>query len=505
MKLSKTALAKITAANVVLPQESLLALPEKVLQFGTGVLLRGLPDYFIDKANRQGLFNGRIVVIKSTAQGDATSFESQNCLYTLCVRGIENGKAVTENIINASISRILHAASQWKDILDCAHNPQMQIIISNTTEVGLQLVVENIHQNPPASFPAKLLGFLLERYHAFGGSPGSGMVIIPTELLPDNGSLLKSIVIHLAHTNALEVSFINWLENHNHFCNSLVDRIVPGSPGAPQKAALEQEWGYEDNLCIIAEAYKLWAIKGSNEVKDVLSFAAADEGVVIVPDIDLYRELKLRLLNGTHTLSCAVALLAGCTTVKEAMDSEALSAFMRKLLHQELAPAIPFPIDTAIAQDFGNKVLERFCNPFIQHHWLSISVQYSSKIKIRVVPMLVQHYKKHDTAPPLIVVSFAAYFHFLKPVKQNGKGYFGYYNGNEYPINDEQAAVFFERWQNTSAAKVIEETLKNVAFWGEDLAILPSFLQSVTVAFYEIEKEGMIQVLNNINLDTTWQ
>jgi len=57
-----------------IPAAELFSLPEKVLQFGTGVLLRGLPDYFIDKANKQGIFNGRVVIVKSTSQGGTDAF-----------------------------------------------------------------------------------------------------------------------------------------------------------------------------------------------------------------------------------------------------------------------------------------------------------------------------------------------------------------------------------------------------------------------------------------------
>src|SRR3954464_2079267 len=93
--------------HLQLPVAAHFSLPEKVLQFGTGVLLRGLPDYFIDKANRAGIFNGRIVVIKSTSNGDANAFDRQDGLYTLCVRGVVNGIREEENIVNASISRVL--------------------------------------------------------------------------------------------------------------------------------------------------------------------------------------------------------------------------------------------------------------------------------------------------------------------------------------------------------------------------------------------------------------
>src|SRR6188472_2467133 len=139
MLLSKYNLKNIPAEKALLPEQAIFELPEKVLQFGTGVLLRGLPDYFIDKANRQGIFNGRIVVVKSTDGGDAAAFDRQDGLYTLCVRGLDAGKKTEENIICSAISRVLSAKNEWDTILECAHNPLMQVIISNTTEVGIQL------------------------------------------------------------------------------------------------------------------------------------------------------------------------------------------------------------------------------------------------------------------------------------------------------------------------------------------------------------------------------
>ena len=304
MQLSKSNIEKIASQNnLEIPDKKLFDLPEKVLQFGTGVLLRALPDYFIDKANKQGVFNGRVVVVKST-DGDSSAFDKQDGLYTVCVRGVENGITVEENIINASVSRVLSSKTDWQHVLECAHNAEMKIIISNTTEVGIQLVQEDINAAPPVSFPGKLLAFLFERFKAFKGSKESGMIIVPTELITDNGDKLESIVLELAHRNNLEYKFFEWLENHNVFCNSLVDRIVPGKPNASEVTKIESALGYEDEIMTMSEVFRLWAIEGDENVKQALSFHKVDEGVVIVPDITLFKELKLRLLNGTHTFNC---------------------------------------------------------------------------------------------------------------------------------------------------------------------------------------------------------
>jgi tagaturonate reductase len=497
MWLSKYNLKNIQTEKVLLPNQALFDLPEKVLQFGTGVLLRGLPDYFIDKANKQGIFNGRVVVVKSTDGGDASAFEKQDGLYTICVRGVEDGNKQEENIVCSAVSRVLSAKNEWNKILECAHNPQMKIIISNTTEVGIELVQDDIRRHPPVSFPGKLLAFLYERFKAFAGSSQSGMVIVPTELIVDNGKKLESIVTELAYLNGLEESFIDWLENSNKFCSSLVDRIVPGKPDAAQKTTIENEIGYSDDLLIMTEVYRLWAIEGDAEIAEVLSFAKADkEGVVITPDINLFRELKLRLLNGTHTLSCGVAFLSGFATVKEATDDEQMSGYMSNVMQDEIANAIPYKTTTAQTTEFSVKCLDRFGNPFIEHQWIAITAQYSSKMKLRVLPVLKQYYALHNSVPENIALGFAAYIYFMKAVKEEDGKYYGSLNGNYYPVNDAKAPLFYEKWQATPTALMADAVLRDVTLWDTDLGILPGFAEAVQEKLNEIDETGMAAVID---------
>lgn len=497
MTLSKFTLKNIQAGKVQNVPDGIFELPEKVLQFGTGVLLRGLPDYFIDKANRQGIFNGRIVVVKSTSGGDSAAFEKQDGLYTLCIRGVENGKAVSENIVCSAISRVLSAKDEWAAVLKCAHNPEMQVVISNTTEVGIELVKEDIHHHPPVSFPGKLLAFLYERYKAFDGSAQCGMVIVPTELISDNGKKLEAIIFELAHLNGLEANFIEWLEKHNSFCSSLVDRIVPGKPDATAKQALEKELGYIDDLITMSEVYRLWAIEGDDKIKSVLSFAAADSGVVIAADITKFKELKLRLLNGTHSLTCAVAFLSGIVSVKEAMDNPVVSKFVNNLMTEEIAKAIPYALPQEEAQAFAAKVLDRFSNPSIEHHWINISLNYTSKLEMRIAQVLVKFAELYKTVPANMALGFAAYLVFMKVVKQENEIYYGTFNGSDYPVKDPKAGYFFEQWKNNDVNEVVTNILSNTALWNTDLTALPGFAEKVAENVQDILQYGMKSVLQN--------
>src|ERR1700709_2645525 len=106
MELSKKNLTLIQNKKIPKPGADIFSLPEKILQFGTGVLLRALPDYFVDKANREGIFNGRILVIKSTSTGEKDAFDRQDGLYTLAIRGLENGVVLDQPVICSAISRV---------------------------------------------------------------------------------------------------------------------------------------------------------------------------------------------------------------------------------------------------------------------------------------------------------------------------------------------------------------------------------------------------------------
>ncbi|HUH33422.1 MAG TPA: tagaturonate reductase [Daejeonella sp.] len=498
MILKRENVEKLRANNAIqFPDEKHFELPEKVLQFGTGVLLRGLPDYFIDKANRAGIFNGRVVVVKSTDKGDTSGFDEQDSLYTLCIRGITDGKHIEENIISSAISRVVAASENWNAVLEVSADPALEIIISNTTEVGIQLVEDDIFADPPVSFPGKLLAVLYKRYQAFDGNPAKGLVIVPTELILDNGTKLRSIVLKLAVRNNIPEAAIAWIADCNTFCNSLVDRIVPGKPKNDVLKRLEEQLGFEDNLLIISESYTLWAIEGDEKVANVLSFAKADEGVVITPDINLHRELKLRLLNGTHTLSCAAAFLAGFSTVTEAMEDAAMSAFISDLMTRDIASAIPYDVSPDVASAFGKDVLDRFRNPDIEHQWLGITMNFTAKLKMRVLPVLRTYFEKFGKVPEHIAFGFAAYISFMSSAFEKDGKFFGSYKDNVYQISDEEAIAFVGLAADGHES-IVHSVISNVAFWETDLQAFPDFEESVRAYFNKIQTDGVMEALKDL-------
>lgn len=468
--------------------------PEKILQFGTGVLLRGLPDYLVQQANAQGRFEGSIVVVKST-DSQTDEFSDQNNLYTVAVRGVQQGQAVSETTVVSAISRVLAAQTQWPQVLILARNPKLQIIISNTTEVGLNYVEESIFQSPPQSFPAKLTAFLYERFRSVGGSKAKGMVVIPTELVTDNGLKLREAVEKLAQFNELGKLFTKWLKFHVRFCNSLVDRIVT-RPTDEARQAIQQEVGYEDELLTMTEPYHLWAIEGDDRVRETLSFAdTSSPQVIIDEDINFYKERKLRVLNGTHTLTMPLGYLLGLETVADEMSHPTMHKFVESLMLEEIVPTVPHygipGMDQAAVAAFAHDVLDRFRNPYLDHLLLNISLQETAKMQARNVATIQRYYEQFNKVPTYIALGFAAYLLFMKAVKEKDGQFFGEIpvpNDGKitYPIRDDKAGYFYGDWKTvkvSSPATVqafVKSVLSDTALWQTDLTTLSGFADAVT-------------------------
>jgi tagaturonate reductase len=442
--------------SLSIPHDAQFQLPDKVLQFGTGVLLRGLPDYFIEKANQKGIFNGRIVVVKSTVNGDVSSFQEQDNLYTLSIRGIKNGQNVNENIICSAISKILHANTQWSDVLNSAADPSIQIIISNTTEAGLQYVEEKLTHVPSLSFPGKLTQCLYHRFIKLGHAPESKIVVLPTELLTDNGFLLKQIIEKLIHFNDYPKSFGEWVNQKVIFCNTLVDRIVPGKLSNEHQQILLEKYGYTDSNAIMCEPYALWAIEGGQEVRDLLSFSSVNEEIKIVPDISQFKELKLRILNGSHTLLCAKAIAEGFETVFLAMSNPIFRKYAEELIFEEIIPSLPAEIKKEDKLSFAKDVIDRFSNPNIEHKWTSIAVQYPMKLTIRVLPLLKLYAQNTGVSPTKMVECIKEVLHFLL-------------SNENTPMDDiSKAAINKINLSSSSTEEKVKNLLMEKTMWGED-------------------------------------
>ena len=278
---------------------------ETVIQFGEGGFLRGFVDYFFHKLQEKGLYDGKIVVVQPIEKGMCQMLADQNCEYNLFLRGIDNGEVVNEHTHVTSISRALNPYTQYEEYIALAESPDLRVLVSNTTEAGIEyLGTEKLSDMPPKSYPAKLCQFLYKRYKA----GLKGLILLPCELIDYNGDNLKKCVLQYVDLWELEDGFKNWLETDNDFCSTLVDRIVTGYP-RDEVEELTKKIGYEDKLIDTAEIFHLWVIGGHHE--DELPFQKAGYNVVWTDDVHPYKKRKVRILNGGHTSMVLGAYLYG--------------------------------------------------------------------------------------------------------------------------------------------------------------------------------------------------
>jgi tagaturonate reductase len=462
-------------------------LPIKIIQFGGGNFMRGFTDYVIDKLNKETGFNAGIVNIQPTPNGSVHKLEEQGNLYTLFSRGIKKGEIIDEKCVISAIQKSINPYTDYTGFLDTAKEEQLEFVFSNTTETGIAYdETENSYEGPHKNFPAKITVLLHERFAYFNGAANKGLRIIPCELIEDNAFVLRDIIIRYAKLWDLEDSFIQWVNENNHFHNTLVDRIVPGYP-KDDAESYEDQLDYEDRMMVVSETFLLWVIQGGEDLKQRIPFDQINEQILVVDDIQPYRLRKVRILNGGHTLMLAPAILSGKEIVKEAIDDKFIGTFLSESIFNEVNQTLG--LDETELKNFAEEVFDRFRNPFIKHHLASIALYFVSKFKVRVLPSILTYVERNNKLPLNLTFSLASLIRF----------YQGSFGEKSLPLNDEEAIVsrFRDIWKNEEYEAVSELALSEKLFWDTDLTQVEGLKAAVSKALYEIDHNEMETAYKN--------
>lgn len=413
---------------------------ERVIQFGEGGFLRGFADWMLQKLNESGKWEGSAVVVQPIAQGMCAKLMEQDCVYTHIMRGVENGKPEVRKDIVDVISRCINPYEDFAACRALMRQPELRFMISNTTEAGIAYNEgDSLDNAPPVSFPAKLTALLYERYQA----GLDGLILLPCELIDRNGDKLRELVLRYAGEWNLGDGFVQWLNTKNHFCCTLVDRIVTGHPK-------DEDMGlaYTDEMSNTSELFHLWVIEGDPALAAELPLADIGLNVIWTDDLEKYRTRKVRILNGAHTSLVPYAMLRGFDTVGSCVADADMLAYMKRCIYDEIIPTLDLPKEELL--DYADNVLERFANPFIKHYLSSIALNSVSKFRVRVLPSLLEYRARFGTTPPTLLTAFAALLAFYKTDM----------------ANDDADVMAFMKSADT------RDILANINLWGEDLSFL---------------------------------
>lgn len=465
--------------------------PIRVMQFGEGGFLRAFVDWIFKKLNDGGYFSGTVRVVQPIPQGMLDKLAAQDYVYSLVLRGMQNGKVMDEASFIDVIRDGLNPYSQWDRYLAAAGEPELRYVVSNTTEAGIVYAEVPKPASCPDTFPAKVAMLLEARYNALSGAADKGLVFLPCELIEKNGEKLREAVMRHLRDWALDASVGKWVAANCLFYNTLVDRIVTGYPRGEAEAIWEK-LDCRDDMLDVGEYFLLWVIEGDMRLKDELPFAKTGLDVIVTDNLKPYRDRKVRVLNGAHTGNVLAAYLAGVDTVGDMMADELLGGHLRAMVNEEILPGVKLP--DREKRDYAEAVFERFQNPFVRHELLSISLNSVSKWKVRVLPSLKDYLAEKQALPRRIAFSLAGLIAFYRG-EWVGDVYQGKRGGNVYPIRDDKPILdfFSGLWAKHAAepAVLAKAVLSNVSFWDEDLTAIPGLTDAVTGCLASINDSGV--------------
>lgn len=470
--------------------------PVRVLQFGEGNFLRAFVDYFFDVMNEKGAFYGKVMLVQPISQGRAAEINAQEGLYTLYLRGSENGRRIDERRVISSVAGCIDPYSDYDAFLACADNPHLRFIVSNTTEAGIAFDPScRLDDRPANSFPGKLTQFLYRRWR----SGGAGFWILSCELIDNNGRELAACLQRYIKLWNLESEFAAWVARENMFCSTLVDRIVTGYP-AKEAADMNEKNGYLDRNLVTAEHFGLWVIEAPDTLYDELPVRASGLPILITPDHTPYKQRKVRILNGAHSGMVLAAYLAGQDIVRDCMHDAVIRRFVDRLIYEEIIPSITTLPHQELCE-FAASVADRFENPYIDHRLLDIALNSVSKWRARVLPSLLGYLQEKHAIAPCIAFSFAALIEFYSRGSFVNQKWIAARGKDHYEIRDDQKVLdFFASQHSADERTLVENVCHRTDFWGCDLMEVPGFSDAVITYLSSIRTYGAEKAMEQLLL-----
>jgi len=452
----------------------------EIIQFGEGQFLRTFVDLYFDTLNKEGLGDFKVNIIKPIAFGSLERFVKQDNKYHVILRGFKNNQNIEDVYPVDSLKNVFDPFINNDSYYALALNPEIKILVSNTTEAGICFDEnDKFDACPNITYPAKLTKWLFKRYKAGLG----GIYLLPVELIENNADeLYRCVDKYIALWN-LGDDFKKWNDTQNYYCNTLVDRIVSGYPKDEKtKEHLTKLIGGVDDLMSVGEPFGLWVIQDKGEISKILKDGHHNIDVIFTPDISYYKKRKVRVLNGSHTNLVPISLWLGKETVYDVMNDAKLSKFVEDTLANDIIPFVSNDVNATRA--FADDVKERFMNPFLNHQLTSIALNSISKWKARDLCSFVDYYAKFHAIPKYLTIGFAYLINMYQHFEQVGEKFICHLPTRDIEVRDDLIYLTY-----FSSGKTVNDFLKDTSIWGLDLTQFNGFEKALNKLLDDI-KEG---------------
>ena len=389
-----------------------------IVHLGLGAFYRAFGAVYVAEAMAASGGDWGIVGVSLKNPTTRDALAPQNWAYT-SVTLAENDEST--KVIDV-LENVLVAPENPAAVLEAMADPGVRIVSLTVTEKGYchnpatgALTVDHpdiahdLQQEMPRSTPGFLVRALARR-RAAGVPP---FTVLSCDNLPENGALVRQIVLNFAHL--IDPSLAQWIGENGRFPATMVDRITPATTSA-DIARVTAVTGLYDSAPVLHEPFRQWVIE-DNFVRDMRpDFNAV--GVEMVKDVSRFEQMKLRMLNGSHSALAYLGYLAGHETISDTVADPAFAAYVRQLW-AEIMPVVRAPQGFDL-QVYAQALMERYANPKIRHRTWQIAMDGSQKLPQRLLGSLEANIAAGKPVPGLCL-AVAAWMYYVGGIDQTGQ------------------------------------------------------------------------------------
>ena len=447
-----------------------------IVHLGVGAFHRAHQAVYVDDI-LAGSSDWAIVGASLRSRSAADALNPQDGLYTLTV----SGSSDAGSRIVGSLIKVIDASEGSEELLQRLAEPAIRIVSLTITEKGYCIDPASGHLDrnhhdiagdlEAPSRPRSAPGIIVEALRLRKAAGSGPFTVLCCDNLPENGRVIRAAVLELAALQ--DASLSNWIEDNVTFPSTMVDRIVPAT--TPEDAdAINTRTGVIDAAPVVTEPFSQWVVEDR--------FCAGrppweDAGVRFVDDVRPFEEMKLRLLNGSHSTLAYLGYLAGHETVADAIGDPELHALVHDMMTLEVIPTLDMPSGVDLFA-YRDALLHRFANRSLKHRTWQIAMDGSQKLPQRLLSTIRDRLAA-DQPFERLACGVAGWMRYVTGTDMTGKPI-----DVRDPLADELKTI------GEHAGSNAEELVRGYAgvgsVFGADLAEEPIFLEAVTRAMQSL-------------------
>ncbi|HGL6366100.1 TPA: mannitol dehydrogenase family protein [Citrobacter koseri] len=471
--------------GVQTPRYDRQQLQTRIVHFGFGAFRRAHQALLTDRVlNAQGGDWGICEISLFSGDRLMSQLREQNHLYTVLEKGANGNQAIIVGAVKECLNAKLDSLAA---IIEKFCEPQVAIVSLTITEKGYcidpatgSLDVSNpriIHDMQHPTEPHSAPGILVEALHRRRERGLSPFTVLSCDNIPDNGHVVKNAVLGMAEKRAAELAA--WIHQHVSFPGTMVDRIVPAAT-EESLDEITRELGVADPCAISCEPFIQWVIE-DNFVAGRPQWEVA--GVQMVDDVLPWEQMKLRMLNGSHSFLAYLGYLAGFQHISDCMQDSAFREAAYRLMMNEQAPTLR--ITNVDLSRYAASLIERFANPALKHRTWQIAMDGSQKLPQRMLEGIREHLARGSDWP-LLALGVAGWMRYVSSVDDAGA---------TIDIRDPLSEKIRLLVESSSDAERVSALLSLQEVFGTDLVKNPLFVQTIEQAWRRIAQHGAHQAV----------